>query len=79
MIYASKNCIGKNPDNTVISLFSSDWKRVCEVEMSAEQIELLKRKKKHITIVSWMQVVAQSDDKQKLGIYATEVNSPKEL
>lgn len=79
MIYASANSVGLDPDNTVYTLFSEDWKRCLDVELSDTQFKKLKTKKKRVQIVSWMQVLTNSDTARKTGAYATDVVSIKEL
>lgn len=79
MIYASPNSVGLNPDNTVYTMFSADWKRSLDVELTPPQLKKLRTKKKRVAIVSWMEVLTNSDEKRKTGVYATDVSSIKEL
>lgn len=79
MIYASPNSVGLNPDNTVYTMFSADWKRSLDVEFTQGQLKKLKTKKKRVHIVSWMEVLSNSQERSKTGIYATDVTTVKEL
>lgn len=75
-IYVSENSQGLSPDTLVYSIFSSDWKRVFDVELTKEQFKKLKKKAVH---VSWMRVLSESDESLKTGTYAEEVPELKQL
>ena len=79
MLYASANCMGVDPANTVYTFFSFDWKRSFDVELSVAQFKKLRTKKKRVQIVSWMEVLTNSNERHKTGAYATDVTSIKEL
>lgn len=79
MLYASANCIGLDPANTVFTMFSADWKRSLDVELTKPQLQKLKTKKKRVCIVSWMEILTNSNEHTKTGVYATDVKSIKEL
>lgn len=79
MIYASANSVGVDRANTVYTLWSEDWKRSLDLELTPTQMKQLKTKKKRVQIVSWMQVLTNSDKAHKTGAYATNVGSIKEL
>lgn len=79
MLYISPLNQGREADTIEYGIWSGDWKRVHNVDLSKEQHKQLCRKKKKITPVNWMQVLAQSDDEAGTGQYATETSSLKEL
>lgn len=70
---------GKEAGTIQYSIWSEDWKRVHNVDLNKEQFKQLTRRKKKIEVVSWMQVLAQSDDEEGTGQYATDTETLKEL
>lgn len=79
MYYIAKSTFGKSPDTLVYCIWNNDWSLVCDVELTVEEAKKFAAKKKKVTLVSWMQVLAQSDEKLKTGTFATEVTNLKDL
>ena len=74
----AKNCLGKTKDTTVYCLFNDSLSKVFDIELTVPQAKKLAARK-DVEVLSWMQVLSGSDEKQKLGIHAQEVKSVKEL
>lgn len=79
MYYITKSTHGKSPDTLVYCIWNHNWKLVHEVELTPDRAKEIARKKSKITAVSWMQVLSQSDETMRTGIYAAEVKTMKEL
>ena len=77
-MYVSENSQGTREGTIVVTLWSRDWKRSHDVEVTKAKFKKLKAKKS-IEHVSWMQVLTNSNEKSKRGIYAPNVKTLNEL
>ena len=79
MLYISELNQGKVEGTKEYGIWSQDWKRVHNVDLSKEQHKSLCKKRKKITSVNWMQVLAHSDEDAGTGQYAKDTATLKEL
>ena len=79
MYYIEEDSLNPRTLQKTYSIWSDDWKRVFNIELSLEQYKGFIAKKKKVTKVNWMQILANSDKAARTGQYATDVNNITEL
>lgn len=77
-MYVSENSLGTKEGTIVVTLFSDDWRKSYDKQVTKAELTKLKARK-NVNHVSWMQVLTNSNEKSKRGIYAPLVQSIKEL
>ncbi len=79
MYYIGEDSLNPSTLAKTYSIWSTDWKRVFCIELTPEQYQDFTKKKKKVTKVNWMQILAHSDQDAGTGQYATEVKTIKDL
>ena len=72
MLYISPLNQGKQAGTIEYGIWSQDWERVHNVDLSKDAYKALCKKRKKITSVNWMQVLAHSDEDAGTGQYAKD-------
>ncbi len=79
MYYIDEDSLNPKTLAKSYAIWSSDWKKVFTLELTIEQYKKFTSKKKKVTKVNWMQILAQSDENAGTGQYAEVVSTIKEL
>lgn len=79
MYYIGEDSLNPTTLAKTYSIWSEDWKRVFDIELTSEQHKTFVAKRKKVTKVNWMQILAHSDEEAGTGQYATTVKTIKEL
>ena len=77
-MYITEYTQGTKENNIVVMFFSRDWKKSFEKEVTKAEFKKLKARKT-IELVSWMQVLTNSNEKSKRGTFAPVANTLTEL
>lgn len=79
MLYISPLNQGKTEGTTEYGIWSEDWKRVHNVDLTTDEHKALCKNKKKIVAVNWMQVLAHTDEDSGTGQFAADTATLKEL
>lgn len=79
MLYICPMSQGLVKDTLEYGIWSEDWKKMHRIDLDKETLQTVCKKKKKVTLVNWMQVLAQSDEDTGTGQYATKTITLEEL